>query len=187
MDDLISRQAARRIIEDINTFVSGWWYSALEQIDELPTAEKKGEWIPVVDGHYITWECSECHVESDAWTDFCPICGSRNIEETDEEAYEEALEKFLQNPKTYTLDEVEAELGLTEDPNDKAAFEAGYTKAQMELKDAYKPKKGKWVEFANEDGELDLKCSVCGEEQGFYFGYFNFCPNCGADMREEGE
>lgn len=38
-DDLISRQAARRIIEDINTFVSGWWYSALEQIDELPTVE----------------------------------------------------------------------------------------------------------------------------------------------------
>ena len=43
-------------------------------------------------------------------------------------------------------------------------------------------KKGKWVEFANEDGELDLKCSVCGEEQGFYFGYFNYCPNCGARM-----
>ena len=46
-------------------------------------------------------------------------------------------------------------------------------------------KKGKWVCFANEGGELDLRCSVCGEEQGFFFGYFNYCPNCGARMEEE--
>ena len=60
-------------------------YSA-ERIMALPTVEpKRGEWIPVVDGHYIIWECSECHVESEAWTDFCPICGSRNIEEMDED------------------------------------------------------------------------------------------------------
>lgn len=45
-------------------------------------------------------------------------------------------------------------------------------------------KKGEWVAFANEGGELDLRCSVCGEEQGFFFGYFNYCPNCGARMEE---
>lgn len=46
------------------------------------------------------------------------------------------------------------------------------------------PKKGKWVAFVNEGGELDLKCSICSEEQGFYFCYFNYCPNCGAKMEE---
>lgn len=115
MDDLISRQAAIKLLEE---WADGYSYlevpvdSIARKLNELPTAEKKGEWIPVIDGHYITWECSECHVESDAWTDYCPICGSRNIEETDEdeEAYEEALEKFKKNPKTYTLDEIEDEL-----------------------------------------------------------------------------
>lgn len=83
-----------------------------EMLNEMPTIDpvRHGEWIPVVDGNQIIWECSECHVKSEAWTDFCPICGSRNIEEMDEEAFEEALEEFRKNPKTYTLDEVEDEL-----------------------------------------------------------------------------
>lgn len=56
----------------------------------------------------------------------------------------------------------------------KIAYERGKKEAS--------PKKGEWVAFANEGGELDLRCSVCGEEQGFFFGYFNYCPNCGARM-----
>lgn len=28
-----------------------------------------------------------------------------------------------------------------------------------------------------------VKCSVCGEYYWRYFKKFNFCPNCGADMR----
>ena len=28
-----------------------------------------------------------------------------------------------------------------------------------------------------------VKCSVCGEYYWQYFKKFNFCPNCGADMR----
>ena len=58
----------------------------------------------------------------------------------------------------------------------KTAYERGKAEAH--------PKKGEWVAFANEGGELDLRCSVCGEEQGFFFGYFNYCPNCGARMGE---
>ena len=92
----------------------------------------------------------------------------------------------LKDPKTYTLDEIEAELGLTEELNDKAAFEAGYTKAQMELKDAYKPKKGKWIPVTN--GRGGHECDQCheyapswqtGEEH-----LTNYCPNCGARMEE---
>lgn len=193
--DLISRQAA---IEALGDMPMSWadtdaeiqaqedWKQHREALLKLPTAEKKGEWIPVVDGNYIVWECSECHVESDAWTDFCPICGSRNIEEMDEEAFEKALEEFRKNPKTYTLDEVEAELDLTAEPSDEAAFEAGYTKAQMELKDAYKPRKGKWIPVTN--GRGGHECDQCheyapswqtGEER-----LTNYCSNCGARMEE---
>lgn len=44
------------------------------------------------------------------------------------------------------------------------------------------------------DGHCEFKCSVCGVELSSIYGgnndfgldggYFNFCPNCGADMRE---
>lgn len=46
---------------------------------------------------------------------------------------------------------------------------------------------GRWVEFVNEDGYLDLKCSLCGEAQHVTFVRFNYCPNCGARMTEESE
>lgn len=88
MDDLISRQAA---LDALGDMPMSWadtdaeiqaqedWKQYREALLKLPIAEKRGEWIPVIDGNYIIWECSECHVESEAWTDFCPICGSRNI------------------------------------------------------------------------------------------------------------
>lgn len=46
---------------------------------------------------------------------------------------------------------------------------------------------GKWepVVAANEDGspyQAGIRCSECGH---FDVWEFNFCPNCGADMREE--
>lgn len=43
---------------------------------------------------------------------------------------------------------------------------------------------GGWVEFVNEDGYHDLRCSLCGEEQHVTFVKFNYCPNCGARMEE---
>lgn len=30
-----------------------------------------------------------------------------------------------------------------------------------------------------------VKCSVCGEYYWQYFKKFSFCPNCGADMRQD--
>ena len=42
------------------------------------------------------------------------------------------------------------------------------------------PKRGKWIDFKN-----GWKCSACGKWNN---ETSNFCPNCGADMRErEGE
>ena len=41
--------------------------------------------------------------------------------------------------------------------------------------------KGEWIESDVPESILS-KCSVCGFNCGAYT--FNYCPNCGADMRE---
>lgn len=57
-------------------------------------------------------------------------------------------------------------------------------------------KKGTWKEksviFTEDVPSLDswqsARCSVCGKYHTtpfmYYFDNFNYCPNCGADMRE---
>ena len=57
---------------------------------------------------------------------------------------------------------------------------------------------GKWIEkevFSNNENIIgewqSAVCSVCGKYHTtpymYYFDNYNFCPNCGADMREETE
>ena len=55
-------------------------------------------------------------------------------------------------------------------------------------------KKGQWIEiikderFGDEWDEIAVyKCSVCESEFVECMGTYNFCPNCGADMRGEQE
>ena len=44
--------------------------------------------------------------------------------------------------------------------------------------------KGKWIDAIQNCGDSPhVKCSVCGEYYWRYFKKFNFCPNCGAEMR----
>lgn len=45
--------------------------------------------------------------------------------------------------------------------------------------------RGKWVNYGDEY-RPDIKCCVCGQRKPILLGNFNFnfCPNCGADMRE---
>lgn len=47
------------------------------------------------------------------------------------------------------------------------------------------PKKGHWEEFVVR-GSKTLCCSVCGADSGTILESC-FCPNCGADMREDGD
>ena len=54
--------------------------------------------------------------------------------------------------------------------------------------------KGRWIEiikdkrFGDEWDEIAIyKCSVCESEFVECMGTYNFCPNCGADMRGEEE
>ena len=51
---------------------------------------------------------------------------------------------------------------------------------------------GKWIYLYDFDGLEICECNKCGVSQEFDGGIFdvnsrrtNFCPNCGADMREE--
>lgn len=61
-------------------------------------------------------------------------------------------------------------------------------KAWVEQLPAAQPERmrGRWMEhYSHEDGERDgVECSECRTH--FYFGgqLMNYCPNCGADMRE---
>ena len=43
--------------------------------------------------------------------------------------------------------------------------------------------RGEWEEEDSASNRWSFRCSVCGEGGRGY--KFNFCPNCGADMREE--
>lgn len=46
--------------------------------------------------------------------------------------------------------------------------------------------RGKWVDAVQSCHDSPhVRCSMCGEYYWRYFNKFNFCPNCGADMREE--
>lgn len=44
--------------------------------------------------------------------------------------------------------------------------------------------RGRWIDAMQSCHDSPhVKCSVCGEYYWRYFKKFNFCPNCGADMR----
>ena len=53
--------------------------------------------------------------------------------------------------------------------------------------------KGKWIEHEDFNGDYYYTCSVCKEDFSTIDGttpkenLFNFCPNCGADMRGDEE
>lgn len=55
--------------------------------------------------------------------------------------------------------------------------------------DVVERKRGKWiaeVPSSPSAGYLKLRCGECNAEYTFISGTgFSFCPNCGADMREE--
>lgn len=59
---------------------------------------------------------------------------------------------------------------------DRKQYEKGYADAKTEQK------KGKWIDYPIADG--CLQCSNCGILRMGESS--NFCPNCGAEMEEEG-
>ncbi len=48
--------------------------------------------------------------------------------------------------------------------------------------------RGEWEDAIQNCGDSPhVKCSVCGEYYWRYFKKFNFCPNCGAEMKGEAD
>lgn len=85
------------------------------------------------------------------------------------------------------LKEIEAafpSLSLLQQPNVAAIRD--YVK-MMPVADVVERKRGEWVQIGYDELMDRITCSCCNE----YFStidncteQFNFCPNCGADMRE---
>ena len=83
MDDLISRQAAiegTKRIPDLSVYA---FCSFLDLLTNMPSAEKKGKWIPVTNGRG-GHECDQCHEYAPSWqtgeehlTNYCPNCGAK--------------------------------------------------------------------------------------------------------------
>ena len=61
---------------------------------------------------------------------------------------------------------------------------------EIEQLPSTQPKRGKWIKYGR--GGRIYKCNKCGnyldlDGVNAGRGSTNFCPNCGADMREDGE
>lgn len=70
---------------------------------------------------------------------------------------------------------------------DRDQYKKGYQDALTENADMRKIIHGKWIDY--EDSFTDgyyANCSNCGYQMDVHEerGYFNFCPHCGADMRD---
>lgn len=81
--------------------------------------------------------------------------------------------------------------------NTKIAFSGLESRVKALPSVTPKPKKGKWINrhYIN-DGGYRIRmviCSECGEEYGFDYhtgismDNYKYCPNCGADMKEDSE
>jgi flagellar biosynthesis/type III secretory pathway protein FliH len=67
------------------------------------------------------------------------------------------------------------------------AFNQGYDLGYKEGKSKQEPKIGHWIEITNNRGTvIALRCSRC-EKSPKYAIKSDFCPSCGADMRESEE
>ena len=65
--------------------------------------------------------------------------------------------------------------------------DSGYAQGLSDgyLKGKEERPQGKWITQNDFDGFTYWKCSECNKENDFI--KFNYCPNCGADMRKEAD
>ena len=62
------------------------------------------------------------------------------------------------------------------------AYRKGYHDALQRQAES-EPKTGHWIREESLDGSIRYMCDNCKEYE--CVDYYNFCPNCGADMRGE--
>ena len=64
-------------------------------------------------------------------------------------------------------------------------YDKAYIIEAIEEAPTIEPKRGKWV--ADIEHQYHYRCSNCGILAESECKIWNFCPNCGADMRKESE
>lgn len=80
----------------------------------------------------------------------------------------------------------------TEDKTDKALYNFAHNTLIGCPSVTPQPKRGHWIDQADSIGEYASGCYVCDECHEVFWlesgtpqdNEYNFCPNCGADMRE---
>lgn len=60
------------------------------------------------------------------------------------------------------------------------SYDKGYEKAKKE----YRRSKGHWIRVTGHNRFIEFKCSNCGKLTN---ASYLWCPNCGADMRQEAD
>ena len=89
--------------------------------------------------------------------------------------------------RRYLLDELEQAVAYYEDMDECAAHTILKCRRMVQDAPSVERPKGRWIppDFVSDDF---WTCSTCGVE---WFmeddGGWNFCPNCGADMREDAD
>ena len=180
MEDTISRKMAIDAIEK-NAYRHTYLDQIIDIIKALPPAQPETH-----DKRTETHSC-DC-ISRQAAIDYCYQLINVEYEQgSDEMNYgqervnqTETILHHLEN-----LPSAQPDLSGYSDKLWKAAYERGKAEAQR--------KKGKWLPDNNSLYEMRFVCSECHESEvvptiGFtkYKPIWDFCPNCGADMREEG-
>ena len=70
-----------------------------------------------------------------------------------------------------------------------ACYVQGFINSINKLPDAEQRQHGEWIRHIDDlfPEESTEECSVCHEEQRITGNDDNFCPNCGASMKREGD
>lgn len=77
------------------------------------------------------------------------------------------------------------EANIHNNPIKRAYTRAAAIIEQITAEDVQPVKRGKWLCVGHDDKSYWYRCSVCGyEEHENITKHDNYCPNCGADMRE---
>ena len=95
---------------------------------------------------------------------------------------EKEIKNIIDNAPTVESDEItneDLQAAMTE------SWHLGYELAETK----FKRPKGEWVNKRTMQHDGEFYCSKCEFElESFIQGaFYNFCPNCGADMRKEAE
>ena len=168
MDDLISRQAAIEALRRAEALTRAFGYhNVIDTIRELPSVQPE------------IIRCKDCKyfdpLTEDFDYNFCDAWAGG----TNEDMFCGFAERRQDADSSGNMSGTQKELKCTE--THECVYQRTGTHEPQRLR-------GKWETIEGWDGDDVYRCSECGEEYVLIDGTpkengYNFCPNCGADMR----